>query len=59
MSKYQYQDISELRSRILAEIEQYYAVRNDTIMRDTVEFQAGQFSDMLDHVLAQVEHETA
>lgn len=59
MSKYQYQDISELRSRILAEIEQYYAVRNDTIMRDHVEFQEGQFSDMLDNVLAQVEYETA
>jgi hypothetical protein len=59
MSKYQYQDISELRMRILAEIEQYYAVRNDTMLRGQVEFQEGQFSDMLDNVLAQVEQETA
>lgn len=59
MSKYQYQDISELRSRMLAEIEQYYHCRNDTIMRGHVEFQQEQFSTMLDHVLAQVEQETA
>ena len=56
MNNYQYEDISELRSRILAEIEQYYkcAYYKNAI----AEFQQEQFSTMLDHVLAQVEQET-
>ena len=58
MSKYQYQDISELRSRILAEIEQYFNCRNDTILRDTVYFQEEQYSDCLNSILSLVEHET-
>ena len=57
MSKYNYTDISELRSRMLAEIEQFYACRNDTILRDTVSFQEQQFSDCLDSVLDLVERE--
>ena len=58
MSKYQYQDISELRSRMLAEIEQFFNCRNDTILRDTVSFQEQQYSDCLDRVLDLVERET-
>jgi hypothetical protein len=57
MSKYQYQDISELRARMLAEIEQYYRCRNEQVWQNTVEFQEGQLSTMLDQVLAQVELE--
>ena len=57
MTKYQYQDISELRSRILAEIEQYFECRNDTILRDTVYFQEEQYSQCLDSVLDLVERE--
>lgn len=57
MSKYHYVDISELRSRLLAEIEQYYKCRNDTILRDTVDFQEQQFSDCLDSVIDLVERE--
>ena len=58
MTKYQYQDISELRSRLLAEIEQYFKCRNDTILRDTVYFQEEQYSNCLDSVLDLVERET-
>jgi hypothetical protein len=58
MSKYQYQDISELRSRILAEIEQYFNCRNDTILRDTASFQEEQYSDCLNSILSLVEYET-
>ena len=57
MSKYQYQDISELRSRLLAEIEQYYNCRNDTILRNHVDFQEEQFSNYLDSTIEQVERE--
>jgi len=57
MSKYQYQDISELRSRLLAEIEQYYKCRNDTILRNHVDFQEAQFSDYLNSTISEVERE--
>jgi len=59
MSKYNYQDISELRSRMLAEIEQYFKCRNDTILRDTACYQEEQYSLCLDSVLELVERETA
>jgi hypothetical protein len=58
MSKYQYQDISELRSRMLAEIEQFFNCRNDTILRDTASYQEEQYSNCLDSVLDLVERET-
>ena len=57
MTKYQYTDISELRSRMLAEIEQYFKCRNDTILRDTACYQEAQYDSMLDHLISQVELE--
>jgi len=57
MSKYQYTDISELRGRMLQEIEQYFKCRNDTILRDTACYQEEQYSSMLDHLISQVELE--
>lgn len=56
MSKYQYIEISELRSRLLEEIEQYYKCMY--YKRNIAEFQSSQFDSMLDNVLAQVELET-
>lgn len=56
MSKYEYIDISELRSRLLQEIEQYYKCMY--YKRNIAEFQSSQFNCMLDNVLAQVELET-
>ena len=56
MSKYEYIDISELRSRLLQEIEQYYKCMY--YKRNIAEFQSSQFDSMLDNVLAQVELET-
>lgn len=56
---YQYTDISELRSRMLAEIEQYVACRNDTTLRDSVEYTEEQFSNCLDNVISLVETLTA
>ena len=50
-NRYKYQDISELRSNLLHEIESYFISKGQ-------EMQEEQYSNMLDNLLSVVEQET-